>query len=365
MANHTNIQDPAGTEINTEESTDMTDLSIRYTLIITEEFDKPRKCGECGKTRKVVRFQEFDAKTENTMTSQFCRSCYAFREVLVDSLNHGENIEITDEPAEIEQANSTGAPAFILTGVGELDGKEMEAKPVMCARCKRVFEGGQPEACDNCRHTEFEGWSPGGINAILTDEARRPNLLSSEEVAALIQSTYSVPGTVYRTRSNTVSTFHYTQRLVENRITTTAELIANGHSEECASTTIRCCHCEARLCHWGCPKDRLKEMTEWAHHRAECVSSPEPEATTAPTAPNTPSRQPKAPKSAPAASSGPAYEGQVGPAAGEAMPKTFTDVIRKRVAQQYLSGASFDQLAKGWGRSVSSIKVIVSKFPNG
>ena len=61
----------------------------------------------------------------------------------------------------------------------------------------------------------------------------------------------------------------------------------------------------------------------------------------------------------------PAYAGPVGPEAGEILPKTFTDGIRIRVAAQWLAGASIERLAAAWGRSTASIRVIVSKFPNG
>jgi hypothetical protein len=55
----------------------------------------------------------------------------------------------------------------------------------------------------------------------------------------------------------------------------------------------------------------------------------------------------------------------IGPAPGEELPKTFNDEIRKRVAAQHLAGASVPDLAKAWGRTASSIKAIIAKFPNG
>ena len=55
----------------------------------------------------------------------------------------------------------------------------------------------------------------------------------------------------------------------------------------------------------------------------------------------------------------------VGPEPGEELPKTFTDEIRKRVAGQQIAGATIPELAQAWGRTASSIKVIVKKFPNG
>ena len=61
----------------------------------------------------------------------------------------------------------------------------------------------------------------------------------------------------------------------------------------------------------------------------------------------------------------PAPKPAIGPEPGEELPKTFTDAIRKRVAGQHLAGATVPDLAKAWGRTPSSIKVIIAKFPNG
>ena len=54
-----------------------------------------------------------------------------------------------------------------------------------------------------------------------------------------------------------------------------------------------------------------------------------------------------------------------GPAAGEILPKVFTDAIRRRIAAEYLAGTTIPKLAQAWGRSASSIKAIIAKFPNG
>ena len=70
------------------------------------------------------------------------------------------------------------------------------------------------------------------------------------------------------------------------------------------------------------------------------------------------------PKAAPATDA-PATLGPLGPGKDEALPKTFTDEIRKRLAAQHVSGATFEQLAGAWGRSVSSVKIICQKFPTG
>ena len=55
----------------------------------------------------------------------------------------------------------------------------------------------------------------------------------------------------------------------------------------------------------------------------------------------------------------------IGPELGESLPKTFTEVIRKRVAAQKLAGATVAELAVAWGRTQTSIKKIVARFPNG
>ena len=54
----------------------------------------------------------------------------------------------------------------------------------------------------------------------------------------------------------------------------------------------------------------------------------------------------------------------IGPEPGEALPKTFTEVIRQRIATQKDAGATVAELAVAWGRTTASIKKIVARLAN-
>ena len=54
-----------------------------------------------------------------------------------------------------------------------------------------------------------------------------------------------------------------------------------------------------------------------------------------------------------------------GPEFGETLPRIFTEEIRHRIARQHLNGATIEDLARAWGRTVASIKKITARLSNG